>query len=510
MGVPALFVELVKKYPGIISHNPELKIDNLYLDFNCGIHPACYRILEKYPNWKDEKKIEIEMLGEIIRVLDQIITFVNPRKLIYIAIDGPAPVAKMKQQRQRRYKAFSERKEISRIKRKYLDKIPKSWNNSKITPGTSFIARISEEIEKYIKQNLKRFKNIKIILSNATIPSEGEHKIYQHILKLLNKKLRCCIYGLDADLIFLGLASQRSNIYLLREADYMNVHKNENNRLDYFSIDILKDSLFNDIQKRIQLTLNKNNVVNDFIVFCFLLGNDFLPHTLDIRNHGIDIILKAYLKTYQEQKEYLIDNEINWKMFKSMISKLSNTKTNHRKINLNPDLSGLEKELAEFKLAPEVKDPVKFHQEGFRERYYLHYFQTIDPDLINELCYNYLKTIEWNYHYYFAQCISWTHYFPFDHAPLFNDLSQFNDFKFEFKLGKPLPPLTQLTIVLPINSKDLLPSKYQELISGELSDLYPREFEEDFIGKIYRWQGIPKLPNLNIERVVKAISTLQT
>ena len=108
MGVPSLFISLIRKYPKIIFHDPNLEIDNLYIDFNCGIHPACYRILDKNKNWVDENRLEDKMLAEIISYLDKIIKFVNPKKLIYIAIDGPAPVGKIKQQRQRRYKAALE------------------------------------------------------------------------------------------------------------------------------------------------------------------------------------------------------------------------------------------------------------------------------------------------------------------------------------------------------------------------------------------------------------------
>lgn len=66
---------------------------------------------------------------------------------------------------------------------------------------------------------------------------------------------------------------------------------------------------------------NLENVIDDFVLLCFLVGNDFLPHLpgLDIRMGGIDILLAFYKKMLGKLRGYLTDqNEVclpNFELF---------------------------------------------------------------------------------------------------------------------------------------------------------------------------------------------------
>ena len=73
----------------IDANNP--KFDALYLDMNGIIHPCTH------PQGKPEPKTDVEMFNNIFEYLDKIMRIIKPQRLIYMAIDGVAPRAKMNQ-----------------------------------------------------------------------------------------------------------------------------------------------------------------------------------------------------------------------------------------------------------------------------------------------------------------------------------------------------------------------------------------------------------------------------
>ena len=113
MGVPGFFAWLIKKYGkhenkhnvtnNIILHNIPERIDYFLIDTNGIIHPLCFKVRDENKTLTDLDELEDKMINEVISYLENIIKLMNPSKGVYIAIDGVAPMAKIKHQRTRRF-----------------------------------------------------------------------------------------------------------------------------------------------------------------------------------------------------------------------------------------------------------------------------------------------------------------------------------------------------------------------------------------------------------------------
>ena len=120
MGVPGFILWFLKKHKDIkfVFDNLDDDFDALLIDANCLLHPQCFKILAENKKCNNQNKLEELMINQCVKYLQYIIESSNPTKLIYIAIDGVAPVAKIKQQRMRRFKSVKERFLRENIKKK--------------------------------------------------------------------------------------------------------------------------------------------------------------------------------------------------------------------------------------------------------------------------------------------------------------------------------------------------------------------------------------------------------
>ena len=104
MGVPRIFSWIVKKYPNTFLKG-KFPLQNgcsyLCYDVNGLLHPCVRKsIMEK-------GKYDITDIRKQVREkMNELAAFCNPKKGIIICIDGVAPVAKMLQQRYRRFKSI--------------------------------------------------------------------------------------------------------------------------------------------------------------------------------------------------------------------------------------------------------------------------------------------------------------------------------------------------------------------------------------------------------------------
>lgn len=289
--------------------------------------------------------------------MDCLIEVVNPRKLIYFAVDGVAPRAKINQQRSRRFRTGKEiiqsmkvnqtvAKEMLNKGMKVPDELISAcrWDSNVITPGTDFMQKVSQFLENYIinlLSNNSKFKHLKVMFSDASVPKEGEHKILefirlQRVQTGYNPNLKHCIFGADADLIMLGLSTHEPHFYILREriipqngpqmhqANQM-IQKQTNGgivqevvtrkkmylEMCYVKLYVVREFLsryFRDVKIRFEWDLER--FIDEFTLLCFFVGNDFLPHIpgLSIRKGGVDILLSVYKNILPTLDGYITKN----------------------------------------------------------------------------------------------------------------------------------------------------------------------------------------------------------
>jgi 5'-3' exonuclease len=509
-------------------------IDYFLIDTNCLIHPMCFKILAENPDLDNQDKLEKKMIEKVIEYIEHISNYVKPKKGIFIAIDGVAPVAKIKQQRSRRFKSIHDKELYNNIRKKHNKPIPNSWNNSAITPGTEFMEKLHYRII-----NWSKTQKVNIIYSSCNTPSEGEHKLLQFIRSNQSKgeNYKYVLYGLDADLIFLALSTSSDHIYLLREANQINKNESED-LLNFVSIKIMRECIKETMVKYYQdkfidsiPKLDKDKLISDFIFLCYFLGNDFLPHlpSLDIHKDGIEDLIETYIEVFfdlghlidiKKNNKIKVNNEFLTKIISKLAEKEENILKAHfahkRRYKKCDSDDTYEREIFKIdNLQFKIQDPIQLgldSQEEWRRRYYKYYFGcTTDESIDNfakEMVKNYIIGMKWVTQYYFDKCPSWDWYFQYEHPPFLSDINKFlseiDINKIDFVEGKPLKPFVQLLCVLPQQSSYLLPYKLRNLTTNaksSLSHLYPLDFEQDFISKTKYWMGIPLLPSLEIDLV---------
>lgn len=367
-GIPKLFRWLVDLYPIVLESVGEsltggtMQVDNFYLDMNGIIHTCTHS-----NNDRLVKLDEREMFKRIFAYTDRLYKLVKPTKLMFLAVDGVAPRAKMNQQRSRRFRSSKEREVLLADYIAKEGSLPpdESFDSNCITPGTEFMFNLGIAFRKWIAYKMETDPfwqdGAEVVFSGPDVPGEGEHKVMDMIRDIQKNdpsyergKLRHCMYGLDADLIMLSLVTHEPLFILLREK--ISVRKQSKDVMSYtpedfelLEISLLRkmlkqhfrklgniresgvsDSSQDSRQELIQQDsvvteqkierkelhkvvpvkdLELDRIIDDFVFMCVFVGNDFLPCLphLDIADGSLNLMMNVYRDILPSLGGYLTD-----------------------------------------------------------------------------------------------------------------------------------------------------------------------------------------------------------
>lgn len=501
MGIPSLFRVLAKDSSFFHTNVP--KCEFFYLDYNCLIHHASRMI---------ETSSDEDVITHVVSYTRTLINdIVKPSIGVFIAMDGPVPVAKMIRQRERRFKKTENK--------------PNTFDSTKITPGTDFMHKLSQRIQSLVSLGVFR---VRVWFSDSNEAGEGEWKIFQHIRGSVSGDARICLYGLDADLIVWTMASNRlRNVILCRE--------NDEGVMTYFE---LYKSLHFLLQKKQGIDIHDHRILMDIVIVLMLGGNDFVSpiEYLKIRNQGWTHLIECYVQFGQR---FVQTHGVDWDMyyrfleyvasFEDALSKKMYTKQlracNHAPENEEEHIPFASIHHPQYKLygtqsiSIPYYDTHKVWKKHFYERIFGH--PATIPGFMDRICRDYMASIVWCWEYYTnPQVPSWTFVYEHIAAPCLSDVvfwysRVFQDsLQLAFTPGKCLRPIEQLMCVVPLpRSGYLLPNVLRWCVCEVPENPMTAFQADDFLLEPVTGQKMiyapPFLPKLDIPKVCHLVCCLE-
>ena len=487
-------------------------VSSLVIDMNGTIHRALQKVYH-YGDFDDPvlhdiaiatpwNEMKFKVFNMIMSELDDIIERIMPRETLVIAIDGPTNVAKMQQQRTRRYRSA-------------FHSSDKSFDTSIVTPGTDFMFELDELIRRELIDRRSKYPPT-VIYSSHMVNGEGEHKLME--MYRANQILgddRHVIYGLDADLILLSLISPQKNVVLVRE-----------DRRKILNIELLRQELIGFAPPNL-----KETAIIDFIILMTLVGNDFIPH--GPLHHSMFHLVEGLLGAYYELNTPLsIKNDdiytVNLPALGMIVKKMHELQAERLAYetmnpNFREDQPAMYNRFNQGALRMDGEEVV-FDFDSFRSIWYTNAFgcnnggNPINDDYgkedIDDMCQSYVEGIIWCTRYYQSKDVDQKWVYRYFHAPLFIDLAEYlmklspsygpsldNEFHIEYNLE--WDALVQLACVIPITNKTF-PLGLGN-INQLIPDMFPSQivFESDGFDEVRNFVVI--MPIITIDRIMAAV-----
>ena len=518
MGVPKLVSSFIKRlpFPNVVLNRIPDNISTLSIDMNGILHSCaqfCYAYTSEATVQRKEYVLKTppEVLEKEYHILvtnkiSEIISHIHPSEALILAVDGVCPLAKIKQQRQRRYRAAMER---------VGDNV---FDSNSITTGTSFMSRLDTYLTKWITTNQLYLPPL-VIYSNHRVKGEGEHKImdiFRDREDLQRSTKSHAIYGLDADLILLSMIAPIRNAYLVRE-----------DVTDVINIEALKNALWSMMNR-------SKTAVLDFSVIMSFVGNDFLPAV--VSTSDMSSALKTLMDAYRKVNKPLVtNNTLNWENLSLYLAEVASREPKMFN-DLSYNLSYYPLQIVKDNVDMSVHSRHQVNMDALKLQWYNHIlsppstsdvsvFQKLlndespfgmNENNFNDMITNYLIGVAWVLKYYTKgpREINMSWYYPYSHAPLFSELAesvgQMNQsFYDDLDDDTPFDIPHQLLSVLPPKSLALIPSMLQVYVTDDFSfirDLFPDTFTVDMQGSKHGNSLVPFIDSLRIIEAVHNIS----
>ena len=538
MGIPYLFYNIVKSHPDVVRSQLPKQPSRLFLDFNSIIHMCSAAVVSTLQQQLSQRDLHLKIFKKITEhVMQNIVGFAPPTDCLYIAIDGVAPLAKIQQQRKRRYMTAYRNELINKFKQENGIPVFADWDSNIITPGTEFMKDLDQYLDTFFKNHHPPLP-FEVIISGSSEPGEGEHKMIKYMKT--HKKISVdgvdAIYGLDADLIMLSLTCEQPGIFLMRESSTFEDIASNNATFKYLDIDRLREMVANDFMSTSDISF-----MRDYVALCFLLGNDFVPGIsfLKIRSKGIKTLVNCYKMVYGSLKEHLVvcenhKHQLNVLFLTHLLEQLAaveqaemlkvHTEWTEAKPQFNAKFQSSKLDhyvnhLENYPLTSPSKNKLKKDLSPTHPRwqsmYYQVLFDTHDSAVIQSLTSSYISGLDWILNYYMNHYSDHSWYFEFAYAPTVSDLYM-TMFTMEQRQESGRMNITtlnesiQLMLVIPPSSFHVLPKEIRSLVSHtKLSYMFPVKFDMHTYLRQQLWECSPILPSINVNKIIKVIEKMR-
>jgi len=469
---------------------------------------------------------EGELLKEVVRVVREVWITAGKPKSVLLAVDGVVPMAKIRQQRVRRFKSAWLRNASASVS---------SWDTNAITPGTKFMEKLGTVLKGVVL-------GAECIVSGVDEEGEGEHKIMRWIrggfgkgaagangfVKDDNKGKNVVVYGLDADLILLTMLVGEEcglNMYLMREKQEFGGSRNGVPEAASASAAPAQEYQFLDIrefQRRVG-PQGREEVLN-YIALMSLMGNDFLPHSLThkLGDGGHDCVIAEF--SLLRKNGWLVDASGNYKIsvlggiFRRWASDeddrmlhmiMKKEEQARRGVGKGMDASeGLPLEWAVEKALLSSVD--KTLDESWRDVYWENIHPYANGEARDNLCAEYLRGFQWILDYYQGRPVNMSWMFPAWIPPLWSDLFRFCERRGDFlpliEIAETRPlPQEQLAMVLPLESWGLVRDAKLRRLPVQMPQMWPRKFGFFSLGRKWLWECEARIPVITAGRLREEI-----